>query len=49
MPNEISVVFHNNSKYDYHFIIQELANEFEGHSKIKVEFMSAPALAWQVA
>ena len=49
VPNEISVVFHNNSKYNYHFIIQELANEFEGHSKIKVEFMSAPTLAWQVA
>ena len=30
MPNEISVVFHNDSNYDYHFIIKELANEFEG-------------------
>ena len=30
VPNEISVVFHNGSKYDYHFIIKELANEFEG-------------------
>ena len=30
MPNEIPVVFHNGSNYDYHFIIQELANEFEG-------------------
>ena len=28
--NEISVVFHNSSKYDYHFIIKEFANEFEG-------------------
>ena len=30
MPNEISVVFHNGSNYDYHFIIKELANKCEG-------------------
>ena len=30
MPNEIPVVFHNGSNYDYHFMIKELANEFEG-------------------
>ena len=30
MPNEIHVVFHNGSNCDYHFIIKELANEFEG-------------------
>ena len=30
LPNEIPVVFHNASTYDYHFIIKELANEFEG-------------------
>ena len=30
MPNKIPVVFHNGSSYDYHFIINELANEFEG-------------------
>ena len=30
MPNEIPVVFYNGSNYDYHFIIRELANEFEG-------------------
>ena len=30
MPNEFPVVFHNGSNYDYHFIIKELANEFEG-------------------
>ena len=29
MPNEIPVVFRNGSKYDYHFIIKELANEFD--------------------
>ena len=28
--NEIPVVFHNDSNYDYHFIIKELAKEFEG-------------------
>ena len=29
-PNEIPVVFHNGSNYDYHFNIKELANGFEG-------------------
>ena len=28
--HEIPVVFHNGSTYDYHFIIKELAEEFEG-------------------
>ena len=30
MPNEIPVVFQNGSNYDYHFIMKEVANEFEG-------------------
>ena len=30
VPNEITIVFRNGSNYDYHFIIKELANEFEG-------------------
>ena len=30
MPKEIPVVFHNGSTHDYHFIIKELAEEFEG-------------------
>ena len=30
MPHEIPVVFHNGSNYDYHFIIKELANKFDG-------------------
>ena len=30
IPKEIPVVFHNSSTYDYHFIIKELAKEFEG-------------------
>ena len=29
--NEIPVVFHYCSSYDYHFIIKELPNEFEGN------------------
>ena len=28
-PKEIPIVFHNDSTYDYHFIIKELAKEFE--------------------
>ena len=30
VPNIIPAVFHNSSKYDYHFIIKELAEEPEG-------------------
>ena len=30
VSNEIPVVFHNVSNYDYHFILKELSNEFEG-------------------
>ena len=30
VSNEIPVVFHNGSNYDYHFMIKKLANEFEG-------------------
>ena len=31
IPKEIPVVFHNGSTYDYHFIIRQLAKEFEGN------------------
>ena len=31
IPKEIPVVFHNGSTYDYHFIIKELAKEFNGN------------------
>ena len=31
VPKEIPVVFHNGSTCDYHFIIKELAKEFEGN------------------
>ena len=30
IPKEIPVVFHNGSTYDYHFIIEQLAIEFQG-------------------
>ena len=30
IPKEMPVVIHNDSTHDYHFIIKELANEFEG-------------------
>ena len=30
VPKEIPVVFHNGSTFDYHFIIKQLAEEFEG-------------------
>ena len=31
IPKEILVVFHNGSRYDYHFIIKRLAREFKGY------------------
>ena len=31
MPKNIPVIFHNRSTNDYHFIIKELANEFDGN------------------
>ena len=33
MPYEITVVVDNGSNYDYHFIIEQLANEYEGQFK----------------
>ena len=48
MLNEITVVFHNGSNSDYHFVIKELANEFEGQieclgeSKEKYKTFSVP-------
>ena len=32
-PKEIPLVFYNGSKYDYHFITKELAEELEGQFK----------------
>ena len=40
MPNEISVYFRNDSNGDYHFIIKELANEFDGQFECLVEMSS---------
>ena len=30
VPKEISIVFHNESNYDCHFIIKDLAEKFQG-------------------
>ena len=32
-PKEISVVFHNGSTYDYHFIINQLSKKIKDHLK----------------
>ena len=36
-PQEIPVVFHNGSTYDYHFIIKQLGKEFDGQFECLVE------------
>ena len=33
IPKEIPAVFHNGSKYDYHFMVKQLAREFKGNFK----------------
>ena len=35
LPNEIPAALHNGSNYDYHFVIKNLANEFENTGKYK--------------
>ena len=30
VPKNIPIVFHNESNYDYHFVVKELAEEFQG-------------------
>ena len=30
VPNEIPAIFHNGSNYDYHFVVNLWANEFDG-------------------
>ena len=37
MIKEIPVLFHNGPTYDYHFIIKELAKEFEGEFECLIE------------
>ena len=36
-PKEIPVVSHHDSKYDYHFIMKELAEEFQGELECLIE------------
>ena len=38
VPKNIPVIFHNGSTYDYHFIIKELASEFDGNFECLGEF-----------
>ena len=33
--NEIPVIFHNDSKYDYHFIINELEEKFKENLNVQ--------------
>ena len=36
-PQEIPLVFHNGSTFDYHFIIKNLAKQFEGQFEFSRE------------
>ena len=44
MINEIPVVFHKDSDYNYHFVIKELANEFEGQFECIEEIQKSTKL-----
>ena len=46
IPKEIPVVFHNGSTYDYHFIIKNLAEEFEGEFECLGENTENILLFW---
>ena len=50
----VPVVFHNGSNYNYHFIIKELAKEFEvkntgKHRKVKNLFCSNRKRSYKIA
>ena len=38
-PKKIPLVIHNGFKYDYHFIIKEVAKEFEGQLEALVKII----------
>ena len=38
-PKKIPLVIHNGFKYDYHFIIKEVAKEFEGQFEALVKII----------
>ena len=42
VPNEIPVIFHRGSNYDYQFIVKELANEFDGQFECLCENEEKP-------
>ena len=48
LPHALPYIFHNGSNYDHHFIIKEIANEFEaqfeclGENKEKYKTFSVP-------
>ena len=42
VPREVPVVFHNGSTYDYHFIIKELAEEFECLAENTEKYITFP-------
>ena len=42
--NEIPVAFYNGSNNDYHFIIKELTNEFEGNLNVLWEMQKSTKL-----
>ena len=47
-PKEIPVVFHNGSRYDYHFIINKLAKEFYGQLECLGENTEKYTLQYQL-
>ena len=46
-PKEIPVVLHNGSTYDHHFIINQLAKEFDGQLEWRIEKIQRNILLFQ--
>ena len=46
-PKEIPVVLHNGSTYDHHFIINQLAKEFDGQLEGRIEKIQRNILLFQ--
>ena len=48
MPKQIPTVFNNRSNYDYHYIIKQLANRFQGFDNFKTFNLLIKRKYWKI-